>query len=166
MTRTLAVTGRGQARTSVAILILLALSVALNLALVVGVVKLSRENPAPAASGFDRGSFYAVFLNNRDAFVGHITAIGTDIEMQDVYYLTFQANDASGKAIPNPKPEDFKPVLCKLGSKACQQVYGPKDFVRINRQNVEYYTALTPDSQVVQAIGQYEKPQAQPSPKK
>ena len=144
----------------------LAISVALNLALG-AVLLLGHFAVAPkaaAATTFSSTSWYAVFVNsqNQEAFVGHVSDAASDITMKDIYYLTFEAKDAAGNPIASPKPEDVKPVIKKLG----QEVYGPKDVVKVNRLNLRYYTELRDDSQVVKAITAFEHPGPAPSPSK
>ncbi|MEA2683360.1 MAG: hypothetical protein QOK05_1688 [Chloroflexota bacterium] len=170
-----ALSARGDnVRMRVPFLALLAISVALNLALA-AVVILVKVNPAQSAAAVTAGpaidpkAWTAVFLtNNQPAFVGHLTsASASELAVDDVWYLTYLANDANGKPITNPKPDDFKPVLCQVGASACGQLYGSKNFVRVNRQNVLYYTELKPDSNVVQSILKFEKSAApQPTPSK
>ena len=93
--------------------------------------------------------------------MGHVSdATASDITMKDIYYLTFEAKDAAGNPIASPKPEDVKPVIKKLG----QEVYGPKDVVKVNRLNLRYYTELRDDSQVVKAISIFEQAAPRPSP--
>jgi hypothetical protein len=149
------VTGR-----RVALAISLALNLALGATLLLGHLG---PAPGPAASGFSPSAWYAVFVNsqNQEAFVGHVSdATPGDITMKDIYYLTFEAKDAAGNPIASPRPEDIKPVIKKLG----QEVYGPKDFVRVNRLSLRYYTELRDDSQVVKAIAVFEHPAPRPSP--
>jgi hypothetical protein len=134
------------------ILVILAISVALNLAL--GVVVIARV--ATATPSFDKNAWYAVFINNlsvtQEAYVGHVTSMTTDeIDMQDIYYLTLEARDASGNVITNPKPEDVKQTLRKLG----QEIYGPQDAIQIDRRSARYWIKLRADSAVVQAILRY-----------
>jgi hypothetical protein len=143
----------------------LAISIALNLAL--GAVLLSRSTAGTKGStgspSFSATAWYAVFVNsqNQEAFVGHVSgATSNDITMKDIYYLTFEAKDAAGNPIANPKADEFKPVIKKLG----QEVYGPKDTVTVNRLNLRYFTELRDDSQVVKAITAYEHPGPAPSP--
>ena len=145
----------------------LAISIALNLAL--GALLLNRSTSSPKVSTtsptFSATAWYAVFVNsqNQEAFVGHVSgATSNDITMKDIYYLTFEAKDAAGNPIANPKADQFKPVIKKLG----QEVYGPKDTVTVNRLNLRYYTELRDDSQVVQAITAFERPGPAPSPSK
>jgi hypothetical protein len=146
----------------------LAISIALNLAL--GALLLTRSTTATtkvstASPTFSATAWYAVFVNsqNQEAFVGHVSgATSNDITMKDIYYLTFEAKDAAGNPIANPKADQFKPVIKKLG----QEVYGPKDTVTVNRLNLRYYTELRDDSQVVQAITAFEHPGPAPSPSK
>jgi len=115
---------------------------------------------------FDRIRWYAVALTTNETFVGHITDVSSsDISLQDIYYLQFQATDAAGNPIPSPRPDEFKPVLCKFGTNACRQLYGNQDFIRVSRQNVVYFTELRADSQIVQAILRYQQGQA-PTPAK
>jgi hypothetical protein len=142
----------------------LAISVSLNLA-VAAAFLLGHFSPTPgqAAGGFNANAWYAVFVNsqNQEAFVGHVSgAAANDITMKDIYYLTFEARDAAGNSIANPRPDDIKPVIKKLG----QEVYGPKDFVSVNRLNLRYYTELRDDSQVVKAIRAFEHAGPQPGP--
>ena len=173
MAETALVTGRPANRRSVPYLALLAISVALNLALA-AVVVLVKTAPEPASSSaagpaIDPKAWTAVFLtNNQPAFVGHLTSVSsTELAVDDVWYLTYLANDANGKPISSPRPDDFKPVLCQVGASACGQLYGSRNFVRVNRQNVLYYTELKPDSNVVQSILKFEKSAGpQPSPSK
>jgi hypothetical protein len=142
----------------------LAISVTLNLALGAAfLVGQLGHSPAAAAKGFNANAWYAVFVNsqNQEAFVGHVSdASAGDITMRDIYYLTFEAKDATGHPIASPRPEDIKPVIKKLG----QEVYGPKDLVTVNRLNLRYYTQLRDDSQVVKAITAFEHPGPKPSP--
>lgn len=142
--------------------IILAISIAANLALA-GVLILSRTTaPKAAAETFNGNSWYGVFINNNEAFVGHITgADSQNITMKDIYYLTLEARDANGNTITNPTAAQFKPFIKKLG----QEVYGPKDVIQISRQNVRYYSELRDDSDVVKAILGFEKnPAPAPSP--
>jgi hypothetical protein len=160
----------GEGRTPVIVPVILAVSVALNLAL--AVVALSRgpgtvnTTTTVASAGIHRDRWYSVFLTNQEAFVGHITDISnSDITMENIFFLTFQAVDANGNPLPNPKPADFQPALCKLGTTGCRQVYLPKDLIHINRQNVEYSAELKPESPIVKAIDDYQKKNPAASPK-
>jgi hypothetical protein len=164
--------GRASGRKNVPYLALLAISVALNLALVGVLILGKRTSETGGESGalpIASSAWTAVFLtNNQPAFVGHLKSVSaTELSVDDVWYLTYLANDAAGKPIPSPRPEDFKPVLCQVGASACGQLYGSKNSVRVNRQNVLYYTELKPDSNVVQSILKFEKSSApQPAPSK
>jgi hypothetical protein len=143
----------------------LAISVALNLALGAAFLFALQGHPPTAATTFSSNAWYAVFVSsqNQEAFVGHVSdATASDITMKDIYYLTFEAKDAAGNPIASPKPEDVKPVIKKLG----QEVYGPKDVVKVNRLNLRYYTELRDDSQVVKAISAFEHAGPKPSPSK
>ncbi|MDQ6748464.1 MAG: hypothetical protein M3010_10225 [Candidatus Dormibacteraeota bacterium] len=151
-------------------LALLAVSVALNLALA-GVLVVVKNGPGSSSAdtagpAIAPSAWTAVFLtNNQPAFVGHLKSVSaSELAVDDVWYLTYLANDGAGKPIASPRPEDFKPVLCQVGASACGQLYGSRNFVRVNRQNVLYYTELKPDSNVVQSILKFEKPAPQPAP--
>ncbi|MHB8507827.1 MAG: hypothetical protein ACYDGR_04160 [Candidatus Dormibacteria bacterium] len=144
---------------------LLALSLALNLALA-GFVLVRDSSPAAAGAPevqVDKAAFYTVFLDDKEAFAGHIQHINDhEVLMTDIYYLTFEADPS----IKDPKPDDFKPKLKQLSNNT---IWGPKDAVRLSRQKVEYYTELRPDSPVVKAIMTFEQgkqPAPQPSPTK
>ncbi|GAC1333911.1 MAG: hypothetical protein NVSMB17_14920 [Candidatus Dormibacteria bacterium] len=160
MAQNAALSGRAEPRRLPSLLlVLLAISVALNLALLALVGMRGLNFPgssAASATSFSKDSYYAVFLNNKEAFVGHITDLsGNTINMSSLYYLTFDPpKDDKGQPIPNASPNDYKPALKKLG----QEVWGPKDAVQINRQNMEYYTELRTDSPIVKAIIAFNTP--------
>jgi hypothetical protein len=153
----------------------LATSLALNLALaafiIVRLVSSSSANDTATSVAIDHRAWYAVFTG-KDNFVGHISNLKSDeMDMQDIYFLTFSATDANGSAITNPKPEDYRPVVCKLGSPQCDRFFGPRDFIRINRSDVQYYVELRNDSPIVKAISAFEgaspapsQPRPQPKP--
>jgi hypothetical protein len=156
----------------VVILIALAISIALNLSLAVIAITRSSSPSAATLPTFDKSHWYAVALTTNETFVGHVTDVTTnDYALDNIYYLQFQATDTNGNPIPNPKPEDFRPILCKFGTNACRQLYGNKDSIRISRQTVVYLTELRPDSVIVQAILRFQqqqpgapKPTASPHP--
>ncbi|MEA2646185.1 MAG: hypothetical protein QOE92_1268 [Chloroflexota bacterium] len=126
----------------------LAVSIAANIALA-AVLILGRATPAVGAESFNKDAWYGVFINNNEAFIGHVaSADGQYIKMTDIWYLTLSATDDQGKAIVNPAPDQIKTNINKLGS----GLYGPKDQVQIIRGNIRYYTELRNDSPVVTLI--------------
>jgi hypothetical protein len=159
MAQSVGVSGSGRPSQPPWLMIALAISLAFNIALAaIAVTRLGTTRGADASTpSVDSSKWFSVFLNNKEAFVGHITSMsGTDISMSNIYYLTFEADPS----IANPKASDFKPQLKKLG----QEVWGPQDFVRINRANMEYYTELRSDSPIVKAIAVYQAPTSTATP--
>jgi hypothetical protein len=132
--------------------IVLAVSIAANLALA-GVLVLGRAVPGSAtAEGFNKDAWYGVFVNNNEAFVGHIaSADSQNITMKDIWYLTVTAatDPATNKPYDNPKPDQIVTNIVPLGS---SNLYGPKDTVQFSRQNMRYYAELKNDSPVVAKI--------------
>lgn len=128
--------------------VILAVSIAANIALA-AVLVLGRTSTSASAETFSKDAWYGVFINNNEAFIGHISnADGQYIHMSDIWYLTLSATDDSGKQIVNPTPDQVKTNINKLGS----GLYGPKDQVQIIRGNIRYYTELRNDSPVVTLI--------------
>jgi hypothetical protein len=127
--------------------LILAVSIAANIAM--GAVLLLGRTSAAGAETFTKDAWYGVFINNNEAFIGHISsADGQYIKMSDIWYLTLSATDDQGKQIVNPTPDQIKTNINKLGS----GLYGPKDQVQIIRGNIRYYTELRNDSPVVTLI--------------
>lgn len=130
--------------------IVLAISIAANIALA-SVLILSRTSNK-SISSYNKDSWYGVFVNNNEAFVGHILAVdGENITMKDIWYLTASVNTdpATGRPYENPKPDQITVSVNQLGS---TNIYGPKDQVQFNRANMRYYTELRNDSPVVAKI--------------
>lgn len=94
------------------------------------------------APPFGRNVYQAVFLDNGQVYFGKLRRFGDYPVLKDVYYLQItqqlqgSANDASNVN------------LVKLGN----ELHGPTDQMRINRQSILFIEDLKPDSQVVQAI--------------
>jgi hypothetical protein len=99
------------------------------------------------------GEYQAVFLDNNQVYFGKISGAGSQFaRLTEIYYL--QVNQAI-----QPKGQGAQPAvnLVKLGG----ELHGPADEMLINRDHILFYEDLKADSQVVRAIGEYKKSQAQ-----
>jgi hypothetical protein len=94
-------------------------------------------------------SWQAVFLTNGQVYFGHVVQEGkATVVLRDIYYLQVTS--------PLQQAEDEgeqtnELSLVKLGN----ELHGPKDEMRIVRENVLFVEDLKEDSKVVQAIERY-----------
>lgn len=119
---------------------------------IVGVTARSYLSKIKPAATIKSDSYYAVFLTNEQVYFGHLSNLDTQyLTLSDIYYFKLskplQSADAGDQAAA---ADDSKSQLSliKLG----QEVHGPQDEMRINRDNVLFYEELRSDSGVVQTI--------------
>lgn len=87
-------------------------------------------------------SWQAVFLTNGQVYFGKISEENEkEIILRNIYYLRTTENFQQGE-----EPTEFS--LIKLG----EELHGPTDEMRINRNHVLFLESLRNDSRVVQAI--------------
>lgn len=108
------------------------------LTIVLGVGSYVLFSQTPKSEGYS-----AVFLTNGQVYFGNIVQQkrGT-IVLENIYYL--QTNTADPKA----EVTEANMSLVKLGN----ELHGPTDEMRINREHVLFTETLREDSKVVQAI--------------
>jgi hypothetical protein len=108
-----------------------------------------------------KGEWQGVFLTNGQVYFGHVTKENTnEIVLDNIYYLQVKQVLQKSQDPKNPEPQTAQSIsLIKLG----EELHGPKDKMRINRDHVLFIEDLKKDGQVVQAIDKYE---AKPAAKK
>jgi len=112
-------------------------------AAILGWTKISGTAVTPA--NLNKDSYYAVFLSNDQVYFGHLDDVNSQyVDLTDVYYLQL-SQDLQQAAAADDKS---KVSLVKLGS----EMHGPKDNMKINRDQVLFYEELKDDSKVVQSI--------------
>ncbi len=90
--------------------------------------------------------YYAVFLANGQVYFGHFKYDYTAFpELSDIYYLKPTAQTSGQTA------QQYS--LVKLG----KELYGPKDLMTINRDQLLYWQEISSDSSVMKAIKDYQK---------
>jgi len=72
------------------------------------------------------------------------------LKLTDIYYL--QVQKQLQPKTETQEQEQPKVSLIKLGN----ELHGPQDEMKINRDHVLFYEQLKPDSKVVKAISEYE----------
>lgn len=88
----------------------------------------------------------AVFLTNGQVYFGKVISESKKaITMHEIYYLQVTQLTPQTKEDQQQEPQL---TLIKLG----QELHGPTDEMRINRDHVLFVETLKPDSQVVQTI--------------
>lgn len=110
-------------------------------AFVIGVVAL-RSNTS--------NSRQAVFLTNGQVYFGYAKNEKSDpVVLSDVYYLQQVSNSLQTDTTKDTQTPKIN--LIKLGS----ELHGPKDVLRINREQILFIEDMKSDSKVSQAISEY-----------
>ncbi len=96
----------------------------------------------------NKASWQAIFLTNNQTYFGQVISENSDsVVIKNIYYLQDMVNLHQGA---EQIPKDFP--LIKLGN----EVHGPYDEMRINRQHILFVEDLTDDAKIVEAINKYE----------
>jgi len=99
-----------------------------------------------------RADYQAVFLSNNQVYFGKLSNAASQYPvLKDIYYL--QVTQVLQPADPNAPQQQLN--LVKLGG----ELHGPKDEMRINRDQILFVEDLKPDSQVVTAIESFKQGQ-------
>jgi len=116
--------------------------------------KYSRFNVLGLSSN---GDWQAVFLSNGQVYFGKVVKSSSkEIVVQDIYYLQVtQALQRSGQQQDAQDTQQSELSLVKLGN----ELHGPTDEMRINRDHVLFTEDLKNDSRVVEAITNYKQSQ-------
>lgn len=113
----------------------------------------------------DTGAWHAVFLTNGQVYFGQLSSPEAQFAtIKDVYYLQVQQVQAApveptgtgSQVVAAPQPQPPQLTLIKFGT----ELHGPKDWMKINRDQILFWEELKPESTVVQAIMQYKEGQA------
>lgn len=108
----------------------------------------SRDQKAQAAEV--KGSGYsAIFLTNNQVYFGKLSDANSQYpKLTEVYYLRVER-----PLQPPPATESAQPdvQLVKLGN----ELHGPVDEIRFNREQILYIEDLKDDSRIVQAIREF-----------
>lgn len=113
-----------------------------------GISKMTKLN----ILGLDKnsGDWQAVFLSNGQVYFGQASSMNSDtITVKNIYYLQVtQALQPDGTPATEQQGELS---LVKLGN----ELHGPKDEMKINRDHVLFIEDLKSDGKVVKAIEKY-----------
>ena len=102
----------------------------------------------PSATG-KSSDYQAVFLTNGQVYFGKLTgAESAYATMSDIFYL--QVGPQQGPGTDAAAPQQTI-QLVKLGN----ELHGPVDEMKINRDHILFYEDLKEDGQVVQAVKKY-----------
>ncbi len=103
-----------------------------------------------SASGWN-----AVFMTNGQVYFGHLAKMDNQFSiLTDVYYLQVdQQKDLQPEKNSSTTTEQPKLSLIKLGN----ELHGPSDEMKINRDQILFVEEMKSDSKVVSAIDEYIK---------
>lgn len=109
-----------------------------------------------------KAEWQAVFLANGQVYFGKVAKINKDfVILKNIYYLqVVNLQDTIGQPADVQTQPEQRLTLIKMGN----EIHGPLDEMKINREHVVLIEDLKNDSRVVQAITDYLKKQNQPTP--
>ena len=114
-------------------------------ALVVVLAVLWKMDILPSFSG---DKYQAVFLSNNQVYFGKMSNLNSQFpKLTDIYYL--RVTQALQPQDPNSPQQQIN--LVKLGN----ELHGPEDAMRLNRDHILCVEDLKADSQVVTAINDF-----------
>lgn len=101
---------------------------------------------------YNATTYKAVFLTNGQVYFGKLyNGMANPLTLHDIYYLQQQ----------NSQPQDGQQTDTSNGSiqliKLGNEIHGPKDFMRINADQVLFIEDLKDSGQVVKLIEQFKK---------
>ncbi len=97
----------------------------------------------------DPAKWQSVFLNNGQVYFGHLQRVDKDyVGLANVYYLRAAQPLQPPSTTPSPSFE-----LVKLGG----ELHGPEDAIYFEKSSILFWENLRADSQVVQAINNFQK---------
>lgn len=108
--------------------------------------------------------FRAVFLSNGQVYFGKINKRKEGqswMVLRDVYYLQLQQSLQGQNRNTAESLKESDVTLAKLGN----EIHGPKDEMKINREQILFIETLTSDSKVVSAIKKHKQKSKQASMK-
>lgn len=101
--------------------------------------------------------YQAVFLTNGQVYFGKLSGMTASYAtLKDIYYLQVSAPPASadGSQLNQQQAQQQQQLsLVKLG----QELHGPVDEMKINRDQVLFYEDIKEDGRVMKAIREYQK---------
>lgn len=99
---------------------------------------------------YNKDAYHAVFLSNGQVYFGKITKRNDATTLlEDIYYL--QVSNPLQQVPPPGTQQQPQLTLVKLGN----ELHGPKDYMKINNNQIIFAEELRNDGKVVQAILQY-----------
>ncbi|HMR55028.1 MAG TPA: hypothetical protein PKD34_00330 [Candidatus Doudnabacteria bacterium] len=97
--------------------------------------------------------YQAVFLSNGQVYFGNLSDMTASYAtLVDIYYLQVTQPPLQGSQQEGQTQEQPQLSLVKLG----EELHGPVDEMKINREHILFYEDLKEDGRVVQAIRDYQ----------
>jgi hypothetical protein len=96
--------------------------------------------------------YQSVFLTNGQVYFGKISnADSSYVTLKDIYYLQVSQQQQASQSQSQQQQQQVS--LVKLGN----ELHGPVDEMKINRDQILFYEDMKEDAKVVQAIIEYQK---------
>jgi hypothetical protein len=116
----------------------------------------SNDNANTATTEEKLSGYQAVFLTNGQVYFGNLSGTAGDYAtLKDIYYLQvtqppLQGSQQQGQT---QAQQQAQLSLVKLGN----ELHGPVDEMKINRDQILFYEDIKEDGRVMQAIREYQK---------
>ncbi len=98
--------------------------------------------------------YQAVFLTNGQVYFGKLSDMSASYAtLKDIYYLQVTQPPLQGSQNGQQQQQQNQLALVKLGN----ELHGPVDTMKINRDQILFFEDIKEDGRVVQAIREYQK---------
>lgn len=123
----------------------------------------SQSGTGTAAEEQTSSGYQAVFLTNGQVYFGKLSGMTASYAtLKDIYYLQVTTPPASGDASQlnqQQAAQQQQLSLVKLG----EELHGPVDEMKINRDQILFYEDIKEDGRVMTAIREYQKNPPKPA---
>ncbi len=125
----------------------------------------SKSSVNTAMTQQSSSGYQAVFLTNGQVYFGKLSGMTASFAtLKDIYYLQVSTPPTAGDAAQlnqQQAQQQQQLSLVKLG----QELHGPVDEMKLNRDQVLFYEDIKEDGRVMQAIREYQKNPPKPAAK-
>ncbi|HEX8227447.1 MAG TPA: hypothetical protein VF572_06280 [Candidatus Saccharimonadales bacterium] len=122
-------------------------------ALVLALTFLISQSGNAQQRAVDKDRYQAVFLNNGQVYFGNINDFtSSSVDLRNIYYLQTSANGETAAQATSASNVSLVKLGCEL--------HAPYDQMLINKDQVIFWENIKDDSQVVKAIADYKKQNA------
>jgi len=156
MSRQMMSSGGGSSKLPWIVLAIVVLAVIIGAILFRDKLFTSNDNSNNTATETKSSGYQAVFLTNGQVYFGKLSdTAGTYATLRDIYYLQVSQTPLQGtpeQQAAQQQQQQQRLLLVKLGN----ELHGPEDEMKINRDQILFYEDIKEDGQVMKSIREYQ----------